>query len=111
MVDICCGILSGGLTSNHINVIPGETGICHCFAAVDYGVFGNKTELKNALSVFLGELRSTPKADGKNRIYTHGERARETMAERLRGAIPVSEKTLQELKIIAKRQGVEFDML
>jgi LDH2 family malate/lactate/ureidoglycolate dehydrogenase len=111
MVDICCGILSGGLTSNHITVVPGEAGICHYFAAIDYGIFGNKQALKNALSVFLKELRATPKADGKSRIYTHGERARETMAQRLRGAIPVSKKTLTELKIIAKRQGVDFDML
>jgi LDH2 family malate/lactate/ureidoglycolate dehydrogenase len=111
MVDICSGILSGGLTSNHINVLPGEAGICHYFAAIDYGVFGDKGSLKNALSVFLKELRSTPIADGKDRIYTHGERARETMAKRVRGAIPVSEKTLQEMKSIAERQGVEFDML
>jgi LDH2 family malate/lactate/ureidoglycolate dehydrogenase len=111
MVEICCGILSGGLTSNHINVRPGEAGICHYFAAIDYGIFGDKGDLKNALSVFLNELRATPKAEGKNRIYTHGERARETMAERLRGAIPVSEKTLQELESIAKRQGVEFDIM
>jgi LDH2 family malate/lactate/ureidoglycolate dehydrogenase len=108
MVDICCGILSGGLTSNHINVIPGEAGICHYFAVIDYGVFGNKAELKTALSVFLEELRATPRADGKARVYTHGERSRETMAERLQSAIPVSEKTLQELKQIAKRQGVDF---
>jgi LDH2 family malate/lactate/ureidoglycolate dehydrogenase len=108
MVDICSGILSGGLTSNHINVIPGEAGICHYFAAIDYGIFGNKGALKNALSVFLEELRATPKADGKDRIYTHGERARETMAKRLSGAIPVSGKTLEELKSIAQRQGVGF---
>jgi LDH2 family malate/lactate/ureidoglycolate dehydrogenase len=111
MVDICSGILSGGLTSNHINVIPGEAGICHYFAAIDYGIFGNKGDMKNALSVFLQELRATPRADGKDRVYTHGEKARETMTERLHGAIPVSEKTLEELKIIAKRQGVDFAIL
>jgi LDH2 family malate/lactate/ureidoglycolate dehydrogenase len=111
MVDICSGILSGGLTSNHINVRPGEAGICHYFAAIDYGIFGNKGDLKNALSVFLKELRATPKADGKDRIYTPGERARETMSERLRGAILVSEKTLKELNIIAQRQNVDFAIL
>jgi LDH2 family malate/lactate/ureidoglycolate dehydrogenase len=111
MVDICSGILSGGLTSNHINVRPGEAGICHYFAAIDYGIFGNKGELKKALSVFLDELRATPRAEGKDRIYTHGERARETMKERLRGAIPVSEKTLKEIKSIAQRQGVDFAIL
>jgi LDH2 family malate/lactate/ureidoglycolate dehydrogenase len=111
MVDICSGILSGGLTSNHINVVPGEAGICHYFAAIDYGIFGDKGALKNALSVFLAELRATPRADRKDRIYTHGERSRETMAKRLHGAVPVSGKTLEELERIAKRQGVGFDIL
>jgi LDH2 family malate/lactate/ureidoglycolate dehydrogenase len=111
MVDICSGILSGGLTSNHINVLPGEAGICHYFSAIDYGIFGDKGKLKNALSVFLEELRATPIADGKDRIYTHGERARETMAKRIHGAIPVSEKTLAEMKSIAERQGAAFAIL
>jgi LDH2 family malate/lactate/ureidoglycolate dehydrogenase len=91
--------------------MPGEAGICHYFAAIDYGIFGDKRDLKNALSVFLRELRATPKADGKDRIYTHGERARETMAKRLRDFIPVSKKTLQEMKSIAKRQGADTAML
>jgi hypothetical protein len=33
------------------------------------------------------------------------------MAKRLQGFIPVSEKTLQELQTIAKRQGVDFAVL
>ncbi|GHV31391.1 malate dehydrogenase [Spirochaetia bacterium] len=112
MVDICTGILSGGLTSNHINSTPGEAedavgpGICHCFAAIDYGIFGNKRDLKEALSAFLGELRACPRADGKGRIYTHGEKALETMAARIGGTIPVNEKTLGEMQAIASRQGV-----
>jgi LDH2 family malate/lactate/ureidoglycolate dehydrogenase len=92
-------------------VLPGEAGICHYFAAIDYGIFGDKGNLKNALSVFLKELRATPIAEGKDRIYTHGERARETMAKRERGVIPVSKKTLQEMKSIAERQSVEFAIL
>jgi LDH2 family malate/lactate/ureidoglycolate dehydrogenase len=108
MVDICTGILSGGLTSNHINVKKGEAGICHSFAAIDYGIFGDKGELKRALSAFLAELRATPRAEGKGRIYTHGEKARETMAARINGTIPVNEKTLGEMRAIAARQGVVF---
>jgi LDH2 family malate/lactate/ureidoglycolate dehydrogenase len=117
MVDICTGILSGGLTSNHINSTPGEAegtggpGICHCFAAIDYGIFGNKKDLKDALSVFLRELRACPRVDGKDRIYTHGEKALETMAARINGTIPVNEKTLGEIKAVAARQGVDWRSL
>jgi LDH2 family malate/lactate/ureidoglycolate dehydrogenase len=111
MVDIFTGILSGGLTSNHVNVKPGETGICHYFAAIDYGIFGDKKALKSALSGFLEELRASPKAEGQDRIYTHGEKEAETMAARLNGAVPVNEKTLEEIRKIAEEQGTVFDIL
>ncbi|MDR3342589.1 MAG: Ldh family oxidoreductase [Treponema sp.] len=111
MVDICTGILSGGLTSNHINVKPGETGICHYFAAIDYGMFGDKKELRARLSTFLRELRDSPKADGAERIYTHGEKEAETTAVRMNGLIPMNGKTLQEVQNIAALQGVVFDLL
>jgi LDH2 family malate/lactate/ureidoglycolate dehydrogenase len=109
IVDICTGILSGGLTSNHVNITPGSTGICHFFSAIDYGIFGNKKDLKEALSAFLRELRDSPKADGRERIYVHGEKEAESMVRRLDGVIPVNEKTLEELKEIAAFQGLEWE--
>jgi LDH2 family malate/lactate/ureidoglycolate dehydrogenase len=42
IVDLFCAVLSGGLTSNYVNITPGLNGICHYFMAVDYGVFGDK---------------------------------------------------------------------
>ena len=51
-----------GMTSNHTHV-DGKGGTCHGFAAVNLEFFGNAEEIKKHLSVFLDELRNSPKAD------------------------------------------------
>ena len=107
IVDIFTAVISGGMTSNHVNRIPGHTGICHYFMALDYGIFGDKPAIKNNLSKFLQELRDSKKAEGHARIYTHGEKEAETMSQRINGQIPVNEKTLGEIKVIAKKLGIK----
>ena len=107
IVDIFTAVISGGLTSNYVNRKPDHTGICHYFMAIDYGIFGDKKSIKANMSKFLQELRSSKKAEGQSRIYTHGERAKEMMDQRINGQIPVNEKTLEEMKKIADKLNVE----
>jgi len=102
IVDLFSAVISGGLTSNYVNRQPGVNGICHFFMAVDYGVFGDKAAIKASMSKFLQEIRGSKKAEGHDRIYTHGEREAEIMAERINAQIPVSVKTLEEMEKIAK---------
>ncbi|MCL2271685.1 MAG: Ldh family oxidoreductase [Treponema sp.] len=110
IVDMFCAVMSGGLTSNYVNRQPEHTGICHFFMAIDYGAFGDKTAIRAGMSKFLQELRDSKKAEGQSRIYTHGEREAELMAQREKGQIPVNEKTLEEMKDIAGELGVEFNL-
>jgi len=107
MVDLFSSVISSGLTSNHVNRQPGHTGICHYFMAIDYGIFGDKQTIKNNMSKFLQELRDSKKAEGQNRIYTHGEKEAETMSQRINGQIPINKKTLNEIKVIAEKQGIK----
>ena len=109
IVDLFTALLSGGLTSNYVNVQPGVNGICHYFMAIDYGIFGSKAEIKKNVSAFLAELRNSKKAEGQDRIYTHGEKETEMAALRITGSIPVNEKTLEEIRNIAKTQGLEWE--
>ena len=37
-------------------------------------IFGNPEEIKRHFSEYLEALRESPKADGAERIYTHGEK-------------------------------------
>jgi len=108
IVDLFSAVFSGGLTSNHVNRKPGHTGICNYFMAVDYGIFGDKTSIKQGMSKFLQEIRDSKKAEGQTRIYTHGELEAELMSKRINGQIPVNEKTIEEMKAISKKLGVNF---
>jgi LDH2 family malate/lactate/ureidoglycolate dehydrogenase len=108
IVDLFSAVLSGGLTSNYVNRKPDHTGICHYFMAVDYGIFGDKKTIKAGMSKFLQEIRDSKKAEGHDRIYTHGEKEFELMSQRVNTQIPVNEKTLEEMKNIANKLGVEF---
>ena len=103
--EICTAILSGGLTSNHVNRTPGRTNICHFFMAVDYSMFGEKEDLEAGLSKYLEELRQTPKAEGADRIYTHGEKEFENRQKVMENGIVVNEKTYAEMQMIAEYTG------
>jgi LDH2 family malate/lactate/ureidoglycolate dehydrogenase len=111
IVDICCGIFSGGMTSNHVNVLKDQVNICHYVSAIDYGVFGDKKAMRAHLSAFLQELRDTPKADGQSRVYIHGEKERENREKRIKGTVPVNDKTWQEMRDIAADRKVDFDLV
>jgi LDH2 family malate/lactate/ureidoglycolate dehydrogenase len=110
IVDLFTAVISGGLTSNYVNIKPGHTGICHFFMAVDYGIFGNKADIRAGMSKFLRELRESKKAEGQIRIYTHGEKEAELMARRINGQIPVNVKTIEEMRKIAEEQAIPFSL-
>ncbi len=94
--EIFCSIISMGLTSNHTHQ-NGKGGTCHGFIAIDPNVFGNAEEIKEHLSTFLKELRESPKSEGQERIYTHGEKEVFAMADRLENGIDVNINTVKEM--------------
>jgi LDH2 family malate/lactate/ureidoglycolate dehydrogenase len=110
IVDLFSAVISGGLTSNYVNRKPDHTGICHYFMAIDYGIFGDKKTIRANMSKFLQEIRDSRKAEGQTRIYTHGEMEAELMAKRINGQIPINEKTLEEMKALATKLGVDFSL-
>ena len=105
--ELFTSILSQGLTSNHTHT-DGKGGTCHGFIAIDPAVFGDPGEIEHHLSVFLKELREAPKAVGKDRIYTHGEK--EVLAcERVKTeGVAVDQKTLVEMKQMSEYLGMDF---
>jgi len=92
---------------NYVNRIPGRIDICHFFTAIDYGMFGEKQDMEAALSCYLQELRDSEKAEGQNRIFTHGEKEFESRNRILEQGVPLSEKTYAEMKMIAAYTGAE----
>ena len=107
IVEICTGILSGGLTSNYVCRRPDITGDCHFFMAVDYGMFGDKQEIETHLSALMQQVRDSGKAVGQERIYTHGEKEYEARQRIMAEGIPISEKAYAELQMIARYTDTE----
>ena len=108
IVELFTAIATGGTTSPHVKN-SGNADTSFCLMAIDYGIFGDKKEMKARMSHLLQELRESPKADGHDRIYTHGEKEVESKAQKLIDGVPVNEKTLQELRDIGASQGLNFD--
>ena len=73
LCEIFCSILSMGTTSNFA-MQGGKSGICHGFIAINPKNFGDPEAIKAHLSTYLRQLRESPKAEGAERIYTHGEK-------------------------------------
>jgi LDH2 family malate/lactate/ureidoglycolate dehydrogenase len=106
LCEIFCSIFSGGLTSNHTHV-GGKGGTCHGFMAVDPKVFGDPEEMKERFSVFLQELRDAPKAEGAERIYTHGEKEIIAYADCMEKGIDVNINTVVEMKELCDYLGLD----
>jgi len=70
-------------------------------------VFGDADALKERFSVFLQELRDAPKAEGQERIYTHGEKEILAFADRMENGIDVNINTVAEMKDLCDYLGLD----
>ena len=106
--EIFTSILSMGLTSNHTH-IGGKGGTCHGFVAINPAVFGDPDAIREHLSTLLRELRESPKADGQERIYTHGEKEVFACADRMKNGIAVNSGTVAEMVDLCKYLGMDVE--
>ena len=60
-------------------------------AAIDPACFGDPDAIRGHLSTYLQELRDSSKAEGQERIYTHGEKAISSIKDRMENGIPVND--------------------
>lgn len=104
--EIFTSILSMGLTSNHTH-IGGKGGTCHGFIAINPAVFGDPEAIREHLSTLLQELRESPKAEGQERIYTHGEKEVLAYEDRIKNGINVNVKTVAEMADLCNYLGMD----
>ncbi len=107
LCQIFSSILSLGGTSNYC-MTGGRGGICHGFAVINPAIFGDAEAIKAHFSKYLQELRESPKAEGQERIYTHGEKEVAATADRLENGLPVSDKTMSEVLNLCNYLGLDF---
>ena len=106
--EIFTSILSMGLTSNHTH-IGGKGGTCHGFIAINPAVFGDPDAIKEHLSTLLRELRESPKAEGAERIYTHGEKEVYAYEDRIKNGVDVNINTVAEMVDLCNYLGMDVE--
>ena len=107
LCEIFASILSMGGTSNYC-MTGGRGNICHGFMAINPAFFGDPEAIKAHFSTYLQELRESPKADGQERIYTHGEKEVAAVQDRLTNGIPVNDNTMVEVWDLCAYLGMDF---
>jgi len=107
LCEIFSSILSLGAPS-HLTTMNNRGLVCHGFVAIDPNIFGDAAAIREHLSGYLQELRNSPKAEGADRIYTHGEKEVEAMADRMKNGIPVLDNTMVEVLDLCEYLGMDF---
>ena len=108
IAELFSSILSQGVTSDHCCTFDDKTGICHGFAAINPAMFGNPDDIKQHFSNYLESLRNSPKAEGAQQIYTHGEKEVMAQEDRRKNGIPVNDGTMIELLDLCSYLDLDF---
>lgn len=106
--ELFSSILSLGVTSDQCCTFSDKTGICHGFMAIDPAIFGDPEKIKQHFSDYLQAVRESLKADGKERIYTHGEKEILAEKDRRENGIPVNDNTMVELANLCEYLKLDF---
>jgi L-2-hydroxycarboxylate dehydrogenase (NAD+) len=114
LVDILCGVLSGAGYADTIYPKTPEgksqpANVGHFFGALRVDGFRPLTEFKATMDDIMRRLKNSPKAEGQQRIYIHGEKEFEATEERMATGIPLHPTVVADLKAIAEETGVGHD--
>jgi len=115
LVDIFCGVLPGAGYADTIypktpegKPLPANVG--HFFGALRIDGFRPPEEFKATMDDIIQRLKDSPKAEGQQRIYIHGEKEFEMAEERTVKGIPLHPKVVADLRDIAEELGIEYDL-
>ena len=114
-VDVFCAVLSGASYATLVypknaegKPLPANLG--HFFGAWSVDAFRPVKEFRAAMDDLQGLLKNTPKAEGHERIYIHGEKEYEKAELYAREGIPLNPKVAADLKAIGQETGVDYDI-
>ncbi len=113
LVDILCGVLSGGAFGDELPVaadppLPGR--ISHFFAAFKIDGFRDPEQFKADMDTELRAFKDSAKAPGHDRIYVAGEIEYEKTLEARKNGVPVHVKVWDGLEKLAGELGIPFEI-
>lgn len=113
LVDILCGVLSGGAFGNDLPLptdgpLPGK--ISHFFAAFRIDGFRDPAQFKADMDEELRAFKDSAKSPGQDRIYVAGEIEHEKTLFNREHGVPVHVKVWNGLEKLAGELGIPFDI-
>lgn len=115
LVDVFCAVLSGAAYADLVypksadgKPLPANLG--HFFGAWRIEAFRPAAEFKAAMDDLQRRLKGSPKAEGQNRIYIHGEKEFENAERNLKEGLAVNPKVVADLRALAAELSVKFDL-
>ena len=114
-VDVFCAVLSGAAYATLVypktpDGKPMPANLGHFFGAWRVDAFRPVDEFKAAMDDLQQRLKNTPKAEGQDRIYIHGEKEYEKAEHYSRDGIPINPKVVEDLKAIAEEMDVKWNL-
>ena len=113
LVEILCGVLAGTAYSELVyptgpNGEPLPAKVGHFFGAIRIDGFRPIDQFKADMDNLIRMVKSSPKSEGQDRIYIHGEKEFEKEAERRRNGIPLHPQVIATMKRISEELEVEW---
>lgn len=111
MIDILCGIISGGAHQFDIKSMYGspdassKTG--HMMIAIDPTIAMQESDFLDRMDAFYETIKSSPMWDSTKKMYIPGEIENETRLARQRDGIPLTASLLSEVNDILQRHQIE----
>jgi LDH2 family malate/lactate/ureidoglycolate dehydrogenase len=106
LVELLCSGLSLGAASYDTFLPGGGSGITHFFGAIRLDLFGGVPALKAHIAGILDHVKNGAKAEGRERIYIHGEKEAEARALALKNGISLDEATCRMLESLCAEAGL-----
>jgi L-2-hydroxycarboxylate dehydrogenase (NAD+) len=115
LIDVLSGVLPGAGYANTIypkaadgKPLPANVG--HFFGALRVDAFRPIEDFKATMDDIIRRLKDSPKAEGADRIYVHGEKEFEMEEEcRVKGVV-LHPKVVADMQTIAEQLGVDYDL-
>jgi len=105
-VDILCSVLAGA----EYGIKAGRLDFRHYVAAYDIDAFSDVDEFKARMDEFIFDLKSTPPADGHERVLVAGEPEWEALEERTQQGIPLHRDVVEWFRNTCAELGVVCDV-
>ena len=90
-------------------MMPGK-GLGHFFGAMRIDAFRPAEEFKEHMDKWIERFRDAKVAAGHNKVLIPGDPERDMEAVRMKDGIPVVESVVNELKTLAEKFGVDWNM-